>query len=106
MRTLSKHLSDAIMVLVAFLFPRSLLGVTIDHIAKGARKDHEDEDQEDERLHNDILCCCTPDTRFTQKTNMPFLVRSSSSRWREIEGTQARERTRPFQKSRPYDGQM
>jgi len=50
MRTLSKHLSDAIMVLVAFLFPRSLLGVTIDHIAKGARKDHEDEDQEDERL--------------------------------------------------------
>jgi len=93
------------MVLIPFLFPRSLLGVTIDHIAKGAPKDHEDEDQEDERLHNDILYYCTPGTRFTQKTNMPFLVTSSISGWREIEGTQARERTRPFQKSRSSDGE-
>src|SRR5438105_11799327 len=106
MRTLSKHLSDAIMVLVAFLFPRSLLRVTIDHIAKGACKDNEDEDQEDERLHNHILYCCTPDTRFTQKTHVPFLVTLSTSGWKELEGTQARERTRPFQKSRPYDGEM
>ena len=79
------------MVLVAFLFPRSPLGVTIDHIAKGARKDHEDEDQEDERLHNDILYCCTAGTHFTQKTNMPFLVTSSTSGWKKIEGTQTRE---------------
>ena len=40
---------DSIMVLVPFLFSRSPLGIPIDHVAKSACKDHEDEEQEDER---------------------------------------------------------
>ena len=50
------------MVLVPSFFCCSPLGfVTKRHVAKGAHKDHEDEEYEYERLHNALLCCCMPD---------------------------------------------
>jgi hypothetical protein len=54
------------MVLVPFLFPASPCGVTIDHIAKSASKDHEREDQEDDWWHTVILyfLVYVSDTRF------------------------------------------
>ena len=52
---------DPVMVLVPFLFSRSPLGILIDHVAKSARKDHEDEEQEDKWWHDAILYWCIPD---------------------------------------------
>jgi len=46
---------DPIVVLVPFLLVRAPRGVTIDHVAKGADKDYENEDQEDEWRHAFIL---------------------------------------------------
>ncbi len=56
------------MVLIPFLFPCSPLGVgTIHHVDISAHEDHEDEEHEYERWHNDILCWCIPDTLLAYK---------------------------------------
>ncbi len=54
------------MVLVPFLLVRAPRGITIDHVAKSAGKDYEDEYQEDEWRHTVILYLLMygPDTRL------------------------------------------
>src|SRR5437588_12588490 len=53
---------DSIIVLVPFLFPGSPRGVTIDHVAESACKDHESEYQGYKRWHNKFLYCCILNT--------------------------------------------
>src|SRR5579864_6604055 len=82
------------MILISSLFPRSPLGVTIDHEAKSAGEDYEDEDQEYERWHNDILCCCIPKTFLARdaRNTCPFSCETrgkrpsqkSRSQWRDV----------------------
>jgi len=53
-------------VLVPFLLVRAPRSITIDHVAKSAGKDYENEDQEDEWRHTVILYLLVygPDTRL------------------------------------------
>jgi len=60
--------SEPIIILVPFLFPRSPLYITIDHEAKSAGEDYEDEDQEYERWHHHFLCCCILETLLALDT--------------------------------------
>jgi hypothetical protein len=49
------------MVLIPFLFPGSIPGVTKHRKAKSARKERESEEQEYERWHNAFPFCRIPD---------------------------------------------
>jgi len=52
-----KPISDAIMILVAFLFPGPLLEVAIDHESECRGKNEQDKKQEDERWHKPNPFC-------------------------------------------------
>jgi hypothetical protein len=66
------HSSDPVIELVPFLFPRSLLGlITIGHVAESAHKDHEEED-EDERWHDAVLCFSVSTREPTIRSPFPI----------------------------------
>ena len=64
---LEAHSLDPIVILVSFLFPRSPLGVSpVRHVAINTHNDHEDDEQQYELLHSDILCYCFLDPLLAQ----------------------------------------
>ena len=64
---LEAHPLDSIVILVSFLFPCSPLGISpVRHVAINTRDDREDDEQQYELLHSDILCCCFLDLLLAQ----------------------------------------